>query len=99
MKKCSMCGLFKTESHFYPASANTGGLQSRCKECKDSLGKYVPKDRTGEVHANLIGGPKGTYSPEKFVGRVGGDDHMKVKSLRFGERIEQYVGDKLRSME
>lgn len=99
MKQCSMCGEWKDESLFHPSKTRADGLQSRCKPCKASMGKYVPRDNSGLVKKNTVGAPKGTYTTEKFVGRVGGDDHMQVKSLRFGQRIDQYEGDKLRSME
>ena len=95
MKFCRMCQEWKNETHFYKRGNR---LQARCKTCDGSLGKYVKKDRTGEVHANLLGGPSGTYTPAVSVGRVGAEDHLNVKSLRFGKSVEQYVGGKLRSM-
>lgn len=36
MKKCSQCGIEKSDSEFYKSKNNRDGLQSECKECHNS---------------------------------------------------------------
>lgn len=47
-KACSLCGLSKPRSEFYPDRTRRDGLQSRCKECERERGRVRWRNMSAE---------------------------------------------------